>query len=106
VVRTGGQRRAIINDRARPPHTKTLDGNWSKVVVFADSEISFLARVHRAQQHAGKGHSGKTYSKSINGRKGKVPMVKKVRRKSGVVFNTALVVIGWLSTNFHKYGYV
>jgi|GEM_PF-3875806 len=33
-------------------------------------------------------------------------MVKKVRRKSGVVFNTALVVIGWLSTNFHKYGYV
>ncbi len=24
-------------------------------------------------------------------------MVKKVRRKSGVVFNTALVVIGWLS---------
>ena len=27
-------------------------------------------------------------------------MVKKVRRKSGVVFNTALVVIGWLSFIF------
>jgi len=43
------------------------------------------------------GHPGKTYSKSNNGQKGKVPMVKKVRRKNGIVLNAALVAVGWLS---------
>lgn len=69
---------------------------FSKFGPFVLCCFELIRRVHRARS-AGMGHPGNTYSKSNNGRKGKVPMVKKVRRKTGVVFNTALIAAGWLT---------